>query len=89
MASDVPLPTSTSLVRKKKSKKAQSSAQVQGKDEGTNPHWDYVPPKGAVLVDHDVDCGNFDWDEVKNNDDLELWLVRVPAGVNITLLGVN
>lgn len=60
---------------------------MQGKDEGTNPHWNYVPPKDAVLVDYDVDSGNFDWDEVKNNDDLELWLVRVPAEVNITLSG--
>ena len=88
MFSDAPLPSPTSLVKRKKSKKAKS-APVQGKDEGSNPHWNYVPPKDAVLVDYDVDSGNFDWDEVKNNDDLELWLVRVPAEVNITLPGTN
>lgn len=93
MSSDARSPPSSSLVKEKKKKskdkprKAQSSSEVHGKDEGTNPDWDYVPPEGAVLVDHDVDSGDFDWDEVKNNDDLELWLVRAPAGVNIALLG--
>ena len=67
---------------KSKRKAAAKAVAERGKDEGTNLHWDYVPPEGAILVDHNIDCGDFDWDEVKNNEDLELWLVRAPAGVS-------
>ena len=52
-----------------------------GKNEGTHPRWKYEPPADAVLVDHDVDAGGFDWDAVNDNDDVELWLMRVPEGV--------
>ena len=37
-----------------------------GKFEGENPHWAFVPPSGSELLDHDVDCGEFDWDAVKD-----------------------
>ena len=52
-----------------------------GKNEGTHPRWKYEPPADAILVDHDVDAGGFDWDAVKDNDDVELWLMRIPEGV--------
>lgn len=76
-------------VRAKKSKKKSkvlkpvASNIEHGKDEGTNPEWDYVPPEGTVLLDHGVDSGDFDWDAVKDDDDLELWLVRVPDSVSV------
>lgn len=44
----------------------------------------YKPPNGSVLLNHNVDSREFDWDEVKNNDDLELWLIRIPDGVSIS-----
>jgi hypothetical protein len=71
---------------KEKSKKKSKSSNVEvtehGKDEGTNPDWNYVPPAGTILLDHDVDSGEFDWDTVKNDEDVELWLMRVPDGVS-------
>jgi hypothetical protein len=76
------------IKQKKKSKdKSKKNTKVtitgHGKDERTNPNWDYVPPEGTILLDHDVDSGEFDWDAVKNNEDVELWLIRVPEGVSI------
>ena len=69
--------------RKKKSKtKNPPVLPEHGRNEGTNPHWAYKPPPDAVLVDHDVDAEEFDWDAVKNDEDLELWLIRVPDGVS-------
>jgi len=74
-------------IKQKKKSKDQSKQNPKvtitehGKDERTNPDWDYVPPEGTILLDHDVDSGEFDWDAVKNNEDVELWLIRVPEGV--------
>ena len=34
-------------------------------NEGTDPHWAYMPPPGAMLADHDVDAGEFEWSNVK------------------------
>ena len=63
------------------SSKATSSA--HGNNEGTDPNHDYQPPQGAVPVDLKVDPGEFDWDAVKDDDDLELWVIRVPQGVGL------
>ncbi|TFY60231.1 hypothetical protein EVJ58_g5287 [Rhodofomes roseus] len=52
-----------------------------GKNEGTDPNHAYQPPPGAVPVDHSVDSGDFDWDAIKDDEDLELWVVRVPQGL--------
>jgi len=57
-----------------------------GKSEGENPDWDYVPPEGMILVDHDIDGGDFDWDAVNNDEDYELWLVRAPEGLRTKYL---
>ncbi|OBZ75065.1 hypothetical protein A0H81_04875 [Grifola frondosa] len=32
-------------------------------------------------MEHHVDSGDFDWDAVENDDNLELWVIRVPEGV--------
>ena len=53
-----------------------------GKNEGTNTDWAYQPPHGAKLPVLDVD-EDFDWDSLKDNEDLELWIMRVPEGVNL------
>lgn len=45
------------------------------------------PPQGAVLIGgldggtDVVDTGEFDWNSVKDDGDIELWLVRVPNSV--------
>ena len=68
---------------KKKDKSQQPSVVVtpHGKNEGTDTDWAYKPPKGAVLASYAGDAGEFDWDALKNNEDVELWIVRVPDGV--------
>ena len=54
---------------------------THGKNEGDHPNWDYKPPDGYKAMNMKVDEGPFDWDSIKDNDDLELWIVRVPDGV--------
>ncbi|KIP09303.1 hypothetical protein PHLGIDRAFT_86954, partial [Phlebiopsis gigantea 11061_1 CR5-6] len=69
---------------KEKSKKNGGQPAVvhtpHGKNEGTNIDSAYRPPEGMKLVDgeHDED---FDWESLKDDEDLELWIVRVPEGV--------
>jgi hypothetical protein len=85
-----PLPDRISTVqsakhKKKKEKKKKTQPEVeytvQGKNEGTSSYWAYQPPEDAVLMDHEVDCGELDWDAVRDNENLELWVVRVPEKV--------
>jgi len=51
----------------------------------------FEPPQGAVLVggpDNDtgaIETGEFDWNSVKDDEDIELWLVRVPNSVCLFL----
>ena len=42
----------------------------------------YQPPNGAVLLKTYIDTDDFDYDTLKDNDDLELWVIRVPEGVS-------
>ena len=67
--------------KKSKDKGKQKSSTGQGKNEGIDQNWAYKPPAGAVLIEEDVDAGEFDWDKV-NSDDVELWLIRVPESVS-------
>ncbi|KAK0474837.1 DNA-directed RNA polymerase I subunit RPA34.5-domain-containing protein [Armillaria novae-zelandiae] len=64
-----------------KKSKAKGTTQVQvdehGKNEGTDPDWAYQPPDGTVLQEN-PDSGEFDWDSQNDDDELELWLIRVP-----------
>lgn len=67
---------------KNKSKKASTVVVTElGKNEGENPNWAFQPPPGSVLADHEVDSGEFDWNAVKDDEDVELWLLRVPEDV--------
>jgi len=48
--------------------------------EGTDPNWAFKPPVGSVPLEHgQADTGEFDWDNVHDNDDLEIVLIRVPT----------
>ncbi|KAF8061749.1 hypothetical protein FPV67DRAFT_1510175 [Lyophyllum atratum] len=71
----------TKQIKEKGKKKAVTRAGEQGKNEGVDPHWDYKPPAGATLLQNVGDAGEFDWDALANDDDLELWLIRVPESV--------
>ncbi|KAL4075307.1 hypothetical protein V8B97DRAFT_1867367 [Scleroderma yunnanense] len=66
---------------KKKSKHTPVTVTEHGKNEGVNPHWAYRPPPDAVLLDHKVDSEEFEWNAIKENDDLEIWLIRVPDSI--------
>lgn len=69
----------------KKPVTSSSKATAHGKNEGTDPNYDYQPPQGAVPVDLDVSPGEFDWEALKDDDDLELWVIRVPQGVSFPI----
>ncbi|GBE82795.1 hypothetical protein SCP_0411800 [Sparassis crispa] len=73
---------STKKSSKDKAKKTSKHSKVDaGKNEGTDPDWAFKPPKGAVLMNHGVDSGEFDWDAINDDDNVELWLIRVPDGM--------
>jgi hypothetical protein len=69
---------------KKKKEKGKAKSTAEARNEGTDPNWDYAPPPGAILVNDNVDAGEFDWDTIHDDDDLELWLIRVPESVRLT-----
>ena len=69
-------------VSKSKSKGGKSkSSNGQGKNEGVDPNWEFKPPAGRIVLEGDYDAGDFDWDAVKDDEDTELWLIRIPEGV--------
>jgi hypothetical protein len=64
-----------------KAKKNAERGPAQGKDEGADPHWAYKPPNKSVLLEDAADVEEFDWDALDKDEDLELWVVRIPEGV--------
>ena len=66
---------------KQKKVKIVNPAEEHGRNEGEDPNWDYKPPEGYALLKHKNEKGEFDWDAINNDDNLELWIVRVPDGV--------
>lgn len=68
---------------KKKSKSQPVTVTGHGKNEGENPHWAYKPPPGSHLYDHLPETDTFDWDSVQKDDDIEIWLIRVPDSVSV------
>lgn len=80
-------PKSSNLTKKKISSK-QAASKIQaghGKNEGVDPNWAYKPPAGVSLLENPEGGGEFDWDTIENDDDLELWLIRVPDSVRSIL----
>ncbi|KDQ18651.1 hypothetical protein BOTBODRAFT_154605 [Botryobasidium botryosum FD-172 SS1] len=76
-------PAAQTAKTKRKAKKAASSAVVtpHGKDEGTHD-LTWKPERGMAPVEDILELDMFDWDNVKNNDNLELWAVRIPGNLN-------
>lgn len=66
-----------------KGKKKLTSAKAENANhDKVDTSWEYEPPEGAVLINtRDEDAGEFDWDAVNNDSDIELWLIRVPESV--------
>ena len=61
--------------------KRKAAPPAEPRNEGIN--WDYTPPKGAVLLDgKEEDAGPFDWDAVNDDENVELWLIRIPEAVS-------
>lgn len=73
----------------KQSKSKTKSKDAHGKNEGTDPKWEFQPPPGRFLLEDSFDAAEFDWDNVKNNEDLELVVIRVPNGVRSTPLALH
>ncbi|KAF7359109.1 hypothetical protein MSAN_01252400 [Mycena sanguinolenta] len=81
-----PTPNPHPVSQKTKSKAAEKaqkskSSQKDSRNEGVDPHWEYTPPSKSVRLEESADVGDFDWDALNGNPDLELWLVRIPEGV--------
>lgn len=74
-------PPSIPVPKKNKGKNAQG-ARDQGKNEGIDPNWAFAPPPGSTLLEEHADAGEFDWDKINDDDDLELCLIRVPDSVS-------
>ena len=92
--SSSPEPPPTIARKKAKAKQGKnadaSQAAGRGRNEGVDPTWPYKPPSGFVLRDTSSSgqvqgMGDFDWDAVADNPDLELWLIRVPDAVCISV----
>lgn len=79
----VPRPSKHKLKEKskKKSKSQPVTVDGHGKNEGENPHWAYKPPPGSHFFDNVPETDTFDWDSVQKDDDIEIWLIRVPDSV--------
>ncbi|KAG2139061.1 hypothetical protein DEU56DRAFT_801560 [Suillus clintonianus] len=67
---------------KKKSKTQPVTVTDHGKNEGVNPNWAYKPPPGSKVFDHSFEADTFDWDSVRDDNDIEIWLIRAPDSVN-------
>ncbi|KAM5542751.1 hypothetical protein V8D89_003712 [Ganoderma adspersum] len=52
-----------------------------GRNEGEDASLAYKPPEGYVLMKHSAEETEFDWDTINDDDNLELWVVRVPDGL--------
>lgn len=63
---------------KSKSKKQVTSKEIIEEDSSSESELSYQPPAGSVLLKHDIDAGEFDWDSINDDENLELWVIRVP-----------
>ncbi|KAH0830166.1 hypothetical protein J3R83DRAFT_1515 [Lanmaoa asiatica] len=71
----------TKSTKKKKTEQTAVIPADHGENEGDGPHWAYEPPEGAVLLDHTVDVGAFEWDTIKDDENTEIWLIRAPDSI--------
>jgi hypothetical protein len=86
-----PRPATKKLSKSKDSRKKEriGAPSGEGVNEGEDPFWTYKPPEGAILLDHSFDNGEFDWETIEKDPDVELWLVRVPEEVRLHDMHTN
>lgn len=63
---------------------ASKHGEGHGKNEGADPNWAYQPPDGMMVLDTSQVDEDFDWDSLKDDEDKELWIVRIPEGVSLS-----
>ncbi len=87
--------TSTNTKHKKDKSKKQKSSSYKSvaiidadKNEGVDQSWAFQPPEGTkhISTTAGVDNGEFDWDAVEQDEDAELWVLRVPDNVRRILI---
>ena len=64
--------------------KGKKNSQAQGKNEGADLNWAFAPPPGFTILEEEeeaADAGEFDWDKINDDEDLELCLIRLPDSV--------
>lgn len=74
--------------KKKKDKgksKAISNEFVEDSGVDEPPSEAYKPPEGTTLLQNYLETEEFDYDTLKDNDDLELWAIRVPEAVSTSM----
>lgn len=74
--------------KKKKDKgKAKAISNEFVEDSGVDepPSKAYRPPEGSTLLQNYLETEEFDYDTLKDNDDLELWAIRVPEAVSTSI----
>lgn len=59
-----------------------TSKEIIEEDSSSESELSYQPPAGSVLLKHDIDAGEFDWDSINDDENLELWVIRVPDAVS-------
>ncbi|KAF9019761.1 hypothetical protein BDZ89DRAFT_1072784 [Hymenopellis radicata] len=75
-------PASDAAPVKSKSEKAKGKKKDDGpKNEGDDQNWAYQPPDGAVALDNPKNASLFDWDALEEDEDLDIWLIRVPDSI--------
>ncbi|KAF7305228.1 hypothetical protein MKEN_01238000 [Mycena kentingensis (nom. inval.)] len=75
---EVPLAKNNKSTAAQKAKNKKPSA---GRNEGIDADWAYKPPAGAVAIESAADLGEFDWDALNEDEDNEVWLIRIPEGL--------
>lgn len=80
---------SSSKTKKRKSNKTHHKRAVtagkegsSSKNEGRDSNWEYQPPPDTEPIDlTGEEYGEFDWDAVNEDEDVEIWVMRVPESV--------
>ncbi|KAG5639188.1 hypothetical protein H0H81_006092 [Sphagnurus paluster] len=68
-------------IKEKGKKKPSKIAVGEAKNEGVDPNWEYKPPPGVGLLQNTSDAGELEWETVANDEDLELWVIRIPDSI--------
>ncbi|KAJ3971026.1 hypothetical protein EV361DRAFT_962939 [Lentinula raphanica] len=78
-------PPTKPTTKKPPKKKIKSTRTVGANDDDHDPTWAFDPPAGMSLLEFGELGGvneGWDWDTFEKDPRLELWVVRVPKGVN-------